>query len=176
MNSENESLSLLTAELHNAMAMSRQGSYERRMPAAEALPKLRHVLKGLRVLVRVDPGVKAWRALALAEEALLHYPAAVIALESAMALSAPVDRKDLKRLAQLREYAAKWHSLGLSAPVLQDLGRFLESTLAMHPCDHSHRHTTTWLSENGITAPRKAIEGMKKAGGYCDCEVLLNVV
>jgi hypothetical protein len=81
----------------------------------------------------------------------------------------------LKRLALLREYAGKWHALGLTPEGLKSLGAFLESKLAAAPCDHSHRFTQAWLKDKG-KAPEKSLKALKQAGGYCDCEVLLNVI
>lgn len=168
-------LARLVVELQAGLALSGQGSYQRRLPAAAALPGIRNALKGLRALVQQLPTAEAWRALALAEESLLHYPAAVAALESAIALS-NADRKDLKRLAQLREYAAKWEALGLTPASLRALGQHLASSLCNVPCDHSYRHTSAWLSANGLKAHAQIIQRLKSAGGYGDCEVLLNVV
>jgi tetratricopeptide (TPR) repeat protein len=167
---------VLKAELEQGLALSKQGSYERRMPAQAALPRIRGALKGLRVLVQREPTAEVWRTLALAEEALLHYPAAVEALQEALALSPHHDRKDLKRLAQLREYAAKWHALGLAPQALEALGRYLGHKLAEEPCDHTHRHTNAWLQSNGLKSPAKAIKGLEGVGGYCDCEVLSNAI
>ncbi len=153
-----------------------QGSYERRMPAATALPKLREALSGLRTLVLRQPTAEVWRSLAMAEEALLHYPAALEALQQAIALSKPPDRKDLKRLAQVKEYAAKWEAIGLTPKALSDLGSFLETSLNIAACDHSHRHTKAWLDSRGMRSVAKVIKSLQSAGGFCDCEVLLNVV
>jgi tetratricopeptide (TPR) repeat protein len=168
-------LELLKVTLQKALAVSSQGSYERRLPDKAALPGIREVLKGLRALVVNTPSAEAWRTLALAEESLLHYPLAVAALESAIAMSGAPDRKDLKRLALLREYAAKWNALGLTPENLKSLGAFLESELGASPCDHSHRFTRAWLKHNR-GAPEKVLKTLKQAGGHCDCEVLLNVV
>lgn len=175
MNSTNDRLTLLKDELREGLSLSMQGSYERRLPSAAALPKIRAVLKGLRILVNEEPSADAYRALALAEEALLHYPAAVVALEAAVTLSSNVDRKDLKRLAQLRDYAAKWQGLGLTPSALRELERYLEVVLCAEACDHTHRHTATWLSNKGMKAPNEVLQSLTSAGGHCDCEVLLNV-
>ena len=169
-------LAALRALLQEGLALSKQGSYERRMPAAAALPKLREALRGLRALVRRQATAEAWRSLALAEEALLHYPAALEALQHAIALSQPPDQKNLKRLIQLKEYAAKWEAMGLTPKALSDLGGFLETSLNKEACDHSHRLTKAWLDSRGMKSVAKVIKSLQTAGGYCDCEVLLNVI
>jgi tetratricopeptide (TPR) repeat protein len=166
----------LKADLQQGLALSQQGSYERRLPAKAALPLIRSALKGLRALSPQEATAEFWRTLALAEEALLHYPAAVEALERAVALSQPADRKDLKRLAQLREYAAKWEALGLTPAALEALGAYLEEKLGHEPCDHSHRHTDAWLASSGVKSRAKALRSLQAVGGYCDCEVLANAV
>jgi tetratricopeptide (TPR) repeat protein len=169
-------LAALKALLQQGLSLSKQGSYERRLPAAAALPKLREALNGLRKLVREEPTAEAWKSLALAEESLLHYPAAAEALQQAIALSQPPDRKDLKRLIQVKEYAAKWESIGLTPQTLADLGVYLENALTHEPCDHSHRHTRAWLESRSAKHVTKAINSLQSVGGCCDCEVLLNVV
>ena len=169
-------LARLRALLQEGVALSKQGTYERRLPAAAALPKLHEASVGLRSLVRTESTVEAWRNLALAEEALLNYPAAFEALQAAIALSHTPDRKDLKRLVQLKEYVAKWDAIGLTPQTLSDLGDYLEIAMRCEPCDHSHRHTKAWLDSHGVASTAKVIKGLESAGGYCDCEVLLNVV
>lgn len=162
--------------LRDGLALSKQGSYERRMPNAAALPKIKEALKGLRELATDNSPAEVWRQLALAEEALLHYPAAVSALEKAIARSQRPDKKDIKRLALLTEYAQKWALLGLTPSVLAALGQHLDIALRVTPCDHTHKNTITWLTASGISNQRKVLAAFKSHGGYCDCEVLANVV
>ena len=171
-----EELESLTALLREGLAVSMQGTYQRRLPSKAALPKIREARRGLRLLVRVAPSAAAWRTLALSEEALLHYPAALLALEKCIASSPELDRKDMKRMAALREYAANWQSLGLTPTLLEELGQHLDLTLRADSCDHTHRHTSCWLDAKGMRSQAKVIAALKKAGGYCDCEVLANVI
>ncbi|WP_235950814.1 DUF2695 domain-containing protein [Heyndrickxia shackletonii] len=44
-------------------------------------------------------------------------------------------------------------------------------------CDHTHKLTKSWL-ENNVPKSKisKIIKAMRNQGGFCDCEVLLNVV
>ncbi len=130
MSTQPTEFAVLKAELEQGLALSKQGSYERRMPAQAALPRIRGALKGLRALVQRESTAEVWRTLALAEEALLHYPAALEALQKALTLSEHHDRRDLKRLAQLKEYAAKWDALGLTPRALEALGHHLDHNLA----------------------------------------------
>lgn len=41
-------------------------------------------------------------------------------------------------------------------------------------CDHTLRHTRTWLTGRGLPAPPTEF-ALRALGGYCDCEVVLNV-
>src|SRR5215469_16467728 len=48
--------------------------------------------------------------------------------------------------------------------------------LASEPtCDHTLRYTLDWMKEQHIQDIQANIEKMVDLGGYCDCEVLLNV-
>src|SRR5262245_4298424 len=98
----------LSELLRDGLKRSKQGSYERRAPATAALPYLRLARRGLRVLVKQQPGdAQAWRLLSQAEEALLDYRNARNALEKALSLEGTRSPKSLKKLALLREYEAK---------------------------------------------------------------------
>ncbi len=122
-------LAALRALLQEGLSLSKQGSYERRLPSAIALPKLREALGALRALVQRQPSAETWRSLALAEEALLHYPAALEALQQAITFSQPPDRKALRKFVQVKEDAAKWEAIGLTPKTLSELGSFLETAL-----------------------------------------------
>lgn len=41
-------------------------------------------------------------------------------------------------------------------------------------CDHTLGHTRAWLKAHNKTL-RDNVSAIKERGGYCDCEVLLNV-
>jgi hypothetical protein len=116
--------------LLEGLRRSMQGSYHRRKPAREAVPFLLRARAGLRDYVKKHGEcAEAWRALSHAEECLLCYPVARECLERAIALSPSRDRRDLKRLAQLREYENEWVDLGLTPSQLEELGRHVERGL-----------------------------------------------
>lgn len=166
----------LEATLIEGLKRSKQGSYQRRKPDKAAIPFLMKARKSLREYVQRDPGdAKAWRLLSQAEEALLNYPAAKKALERVLKQGAS-DRRDLKRMALLKEYSARWDDLGLTPDELDVLGRYLEQNLDQEPCDHTLRRTEDWLQSQGKKKIPKILEAIKKNGGYCDCEVFSNVV
>lgn len=156
---------------------SKQGSYMRRNPAQEAVPFLLNARSGLRRYVAdKENDVQAWRLLSQAEECLLNYAAAKGCLERAISLSAPRDKKDLKRLALLKEYERQWTDLCLTPQQLENLGRYLRTSLAANGCEHTLRFTTEWLRANGLGTSKGIIAAVRNQGGYCDCEVLNNVV
>jgi hypothetical protein len=60
------------------------------------------------------------------------------------------------------------------------LGRFItfrsaESGLWVEGCDNTLAHTTDWLKSKGLDVDA-TLDWLRGEGGYCDCEVILNVV
>jgi hypothetical protein len=163
--------------LMEGQKLSGQSSYERRSPNKKAMPALLRARSGLAKYVEASPtDVEGWRLLSLAEECLLNYPAAETSLQKAIHLSlCSADRRDLKKLALLREYKARWNALTLRPEQLALLGKYLESRLAASPCDHSLRLTTDWLKQAGQKDITAVLNGLRGEGGYCDCEVQANV-
>src|SRR5262249_32401466 len=105
----------LSELLREGQKRSRQLSDRRRAPDNAAAPYLRQARSGFRLIVEQQPGnTEAWRLLSQAEETLLGYRNARIALERVIALGPRPNRRDLKKLAQLREYEAWWDDLGLT--------------------------------------------------------------
>jgi len=162
--------------LHEGRTRSKQMTYERRAPAVAAVPYLGRARDGLRQVVDADPGnVEAWRLLSQAEELLLDYGNARLALEKALALDPRRDQGDLKKLALLREREEWWRGLGLTPTQLAELGGYLDGTLTSAPCNHTLRHAQAWLAQLGLAGADQIIQEIKDRGGYCDCEVLSNV-
>jgi len=102
------SLDELREVLARGRRLSGQSSYERDPPARKALPDLFDAQTGLREYTDEHPeDEEGWRLRAQAEECVTNYPLAIRCLERAIELSGHRDRKDLKMLARLREYAAR---------------------------------------------------------------------
>lgn len=114
--------------------------------------------------------------LSMAEECLLHYSDARWCFERGLKLGSKPDRKDLRRIALLKEYERKWLALGLTAAQLQLLGTFLEEELRRTSCDHSQKATRKWLEVIGVDRADELLKAMSDYGGHCDCEILANVV
>jgi len=166
----------LSELLRRGQKRSGQLSFRRRAPADAAAPYLRQARNGFRMIVEAQSGnAEAWRLLSQAEEALLGYRHARIALERAIALESRPNRHDLKKLALLREYEAWWDGLGLTPDQLSELQCYLEKTLTASPCNHTMRHTKAWLDHCGRLNAGRIREALERRGGYCDCEVLHNV-
>jgi hypothetical protein len=129
---------------------SMQGSYMRRNPAATSIPFLLKARSGLKEYIREnETDAQAWRLLSQAEECLLNYVAARQCLERAMSLSERKDKKDLKRLALLKEGEFAWTELKLTPAQLEELGQFLRAKLSQSECDHTLRFT-----EHGSRRPK----------------------
>ena len=171
-----DNLRELSELLRQGQKRSGQPSYRRRAPANAANPYLLQARNGFRLIVEQQAGnAEAWRLLSQAEETLLGYRNARIALERVIALEPRPNRRDLKKLALLREHEAWWDGLGLTPEQLSELERYLEQTLSASPCDHTMRHTKMWLDHCGLLNPDRIRESLEHRGGYCDCEILHNV-
>lgn len=172
-----ESLDELRAALNQGRKLSMQGSFGRRAPEPSAVPYLRKARDGLANYVR-DAGqqeAEAWRLLSEAEECLLSYAMAIKALERAMALGQR-DRKDLKRLALLKQYARDWSALPLSPEQLEALGQFLRDRLGDDTGERSFRWTQEWLHAAGVSDPGVVIAALEARGAFSDFQVLYNVI
>jgi hypothetical protein len=167
----------LERELKEAHAASGQGSYERRAPEPEARIAFVRVRRALRGVLSGEPdNVRALLLLASSEEGLLNYPAAVAALERALQIVPAPDRRVLKQLARVREYARTWRYLNLTPDELETLGDYLRDRLPQFPCDDTTRLTQLWIEEHHPKKIRAILRGLQSHGGYCDCEVLANAV
>jgi tetratricopeptide (TPR) repeat protein len=171
-----DNLQELSELLLQGQKRSGQSSYRRRAPANAAAAYIRQARNGFHLIVEEQPGnAEAWRLLSQAEETLLSYQNARIALERVIALEPRPNRRDLKKLALLREYEAWWEGLGLTPEQLSELECYLEKALPASPCDHTMRHTKVWLHARGLLNADRIREALERRGGYCDCEVLHNV-
>jgi hypothetical protein len=93
-----------------------------------------------------------------------------------MSLSVQKEKKHMKRLALLMQYEYRWTELGLTPSQLEDVGTNLSVKLAENGCDHTLRFTLEWLEGTSRRGTKGFIEALRNRGGFCDCEVLNNVV
>ncbi len=66
-----------------------------------------------------------------------------------------------------------WAAAGLDRGSLTGLLHHVEERVAEEGCDHTLRFAEEWAAEHGHDW-RRLCEALGDAGGYCDCEVLLN--
>lgn len=53
---------------------------------------------------------------------------------------------------------------------------YVDRMVGTHGCDTSLRFTKKWLADSAVKNPRKLLRWFESNGGYCDCEVLMNVL
>lgn len=170
-------LSELTQLLREGQKLSMQGSYARRAPAEQAVPFLRQARDGLEVLTKANPDrADVWRALSQAHESLLDYSNASQCLQTAMRLEGRRDKRDLKRLAMLRESGGAWHELRLTPSQLAGLGEYLRRALDAADGSQNLKLTKLWLENEGVEDPNATLDALRSRGGYTDEQVLSNVV
>jgi hypothetical protein len=64
--------------------------------------------------------------------------------------------------------------LPLDRSQLDALREHVEALLAAGGCDQTHRATDAWAADHGIALDRLH-QGLEEYGGFCDCEVVMNV-
>ncbi|MGY1673372.1 DUF2695 domain-containing protein [Geodermatophilus sp. SYSU D00710] len=64
--------------------------------------------------------------------------------------------------------------LPLDRSQLDALREHVESLLEAGACDQTRRATDAWAARHGIALDRLH-EGLEEFGGFCDCEVVMNV-
>jgi hypothetical protein len=64
--------------------------------------------------------------------------------------------------------------LPLDRTQLDALREHLDAVITAAGCDRTHRATDAWAAGHGIALDRLH-EGLEEYGGFCDCEVVMNV-
>jgi hypothetical protein len=166
------------SELLQAMKLSRQSSYVRRLPADIAIPLLQDIRQRLNILIREEPtNSRAWRLLSLTEECLLNYHEAIQCLATVRDLEGGISKKDRKRLANLKEAMEYWSELPLSPRELSELGKYLESVSAQSSLEvGSFEWTTRWLQNSQELDSISVLELLRTQGITSDFQVLHNLV
>lgn len=172
-----KSLEELQELLLQGQKLSMQGSMDRRMPDKKSVPFLIEARKGLKEYVAMNPAESlGWRLLSQAEETLMNYPEALRVLEKSIELGGK-DKKDLKRIALLKESLLSWNAIDLNPEQLESLGDYLDEKLKENGCDHTLSYTKEWIDSNMQKSKKaKIVKAIQGAGGFCDCEVLANVI
>ncbi len=84
----------------------------------------------------------------------------------------PTDR-DRKKAWKEQERKKAQAAFPLSSELLESLFTFVEAQVDNEGCDHTHRFTERWVSEN-TQQHTQIFEWLEENGGFCDCEVIAN--
>jgi len=82
--------------------------------------------------------------------------------------------KQILRQLKAKEKEHFQNSLPMDKELFQELFDYLDGHLG-DGCDHSLTMTIEFLKDKGIENIDKVIEWLHNNGGYCDCEVVMNV-
>ena len=83
-------------------------------------------------------------------------------------------RKQLKDAYLRTELAASAALMPLDQAQLESLLDHVDTAVAAQGCDHSRKATDAWATQYGVDLDR-LYEGLEEYGGFCDCEVVMNV-
>lgn len=172
-----KSISELQQVLIQGQKLSMQGSLDRRMPDKKSIPYLLDARKGLKEYLNENAkDTFALRLLSQSEACLLNYKFALSYLEKAIEISGK-DKSDLKRLAALKGCQSQWEELDLTPAQLDSLGNFLDKKLRECECNYTLNFTKEWLDINVVKSKKsRIVKAIQNQGGFCDCEVIANVI
>ena len=60
-----------------------------------------------------------------------------------------------------------------ASATMKELFDFVDEGLAESDSEHTFRHTLRFLESHNIS-PEPVLQWLQHAGGYCDCEVIMN--
>ena len=84
-------------------------------------------------------------------------------------------RKEILKAIKEKELAEFKQNLPMSKDKFIQLFELLDDELHEHGCDHSLKLTEQILSNLEVKDVLSVLAWLKEQGGYCDCEVLMNV-
>ncbi|MEW2427627.1 DUF2695 domain-containing protein [Micromonospora sp. NPDC047644] len=83
-------------------------------------------------------------------------------------------RKALRSAYKNAQREAGWAALGVDRGSLDSLYGYLDERLVRRGCDHSLSLCEEWAAKHREVDWPRLREGLRNAGGYCDCEVRAN--
>lgn len=83
-------------------------------------------------------------------------------------------RRFLRDAYKNAERVARTALLTIDQDQLEQLLDYVDERLGEQPCDHTARHAQRWAQSHRIEWETLA-EGLLEFGGYCDCEIVMNV-
>lgn len=84
------------------------------------------------------------------------------------------ERKRLKDEYLRAQQAASASHMPLDRAKLEALLDHVDAAVAADGCDHTLLATDAWADREGVDLERLH-QGLEEYGGYCDCEVVMNV-
>ena len=84
------------------------------------------------------------------------------------------ERKKILRELKEKKKAEFEKSVPISRDLFEELFDFLDRQIEKNGCNHSVEITTSFLNERNILS-EPVLNWLEEHGGYCDCEVLMNV-
>ena len=88
--------------------------------------------------------------------------------------SEKAERKRLKDEYLRAQQAARAARMPLDRPQLEALLDHVDAAVTASGCDHTPAATDDWAQREGVDLERLH-EGLEEYGGFCDCEVVMNV-
>jgi hypothetical protein len=85
------------------------------------------------------------------------------------------ERKAVKKALRSQERASARAAFPLAVDELRGLFDALDQRLSEQGCDDTRRVARAWLESRGLDVER-TFQWLDEHGGYCDCEILANVV
>jgi len=71
-------------------------------------------------------------------------------------------------------WSGRAHRLPITEGQFRSLLKYVEEMIAMRGCDNTLDHAQTWARANGVSWARLS-RTLRALGGFCDCEIALNV-
>jgi hypothetical protein len=83
-------------------------------------------------------------------------------------------RKAIKKALAAKELTELRESMPLTIAALDALITHVDEFVRSHGCDHSLRHARAFMTDHELDED-KVVHWLNGQGGFCDCEVVLNV-
>ena len=84
-------------------------------------------------------------------------------------------RKEILKAIKEKELAKFRQNLPMPEDKFIQLFEILDAKLHAHGCDHDLKLTEQILSNLGVKDVLSVLAWLEEQGGYCDCEVMMNV-
>jgi Protein of unknown function (DUF2695) len=72
-------------------------------------------------------------------------------------------------------FTGRAYRLPISRELYRSLLNYIDEMLAMQGCDNTLSHSQTWARAHGVGWAQLS-RGLRSLGGFCDCEIGMNMV